>query len=49
MEPFDYPDNDSGPQSLFTTIDRTVQWAKTVEARGFVLAPITVAIKPKSR
>jgi polysaccharide deacetylase 2 family uncharacterized protein YibQ len=34
---------------LPASIDRIAQWAKTVEARGFVLVPITaVAIKPKS-
>jgi polysaccharide deacetylase 2 family uncharacterized protein YibQ len=34
---------------LPASIDRIAQWAKTVEARGFVLAPITaIANKPKS-
>ncbi len=34
---------------LPASVERIAQWAKTVEARGFVLAPITaVAIKPKS-
>jgi hypothetical protein len=34
---------------LPASVERIAQWAKTVEARGFVLVPITaVAIKPKS-
>ncbi|MGC1465645.1 MAG: divergent polysaccharide deacetylase family protein [Pseudolabrys sp.] len=35
--------------ALPSTIDRLAKWAKQVEARGFVLVPITmVALKPKS-
>ena len=34
---------------LLASIERIAQWAKTVEARGFVLVPITaIANKPKS-
>ena len=35
--------------ALPASIDRIVQWAKSAEARGFVLVPISaIAIKPKS-
>ena len=42
------PRSDSPPRSR-STIARIAEWAKKVEARGFVLVPITmVAIKAKS-